>query len=450
MKEGYKDSVIGEIPLDWDAMRIGEVIEEYQNGYAFSPKGYLPEGIPIISMAMISLRGRFQFDETKCKYWDLNDEKILMRYLLKKGDLIMAMTDVTPNKDLIGKMALIDRAGKYFLNQRVGHLKVNAEIIHSQYLAYIGNSENWVNNCRNIASQGAQANIGTKQIVESYIPVPPLPEQRKIAEILSTVDDKIDVIDQQISETQALKKGLMQRLLTKGIGHTEFKDSPLGEIPKSWKVVKFSELISKGIITKIQDGNHGGAHPVTDDFVEEGIPFIMANCISTSNKLNLNKAKRISFNQYKSLRIGFSEPNDVLLTHKGTVGLTAIVEERHGSLMLTPQVTYYRIGDESILNRKFLYYYFQSSTFQHLIDKFSKQSTRAYIGITNQKNLLITLPNDSIEQLKISSILSSVDEKLEVLSDKKTHYQELKQGLMQQLLTGKIRVNGLINKPTMA
>ncbi|WP_319482894.1 restriction endonuclease subunit S [uncultured Draconibacterium sp.] len=272
------------------------------------------------------------------------------------------------------------------------------------------------------------------------IPLPPLPEQQKIAKILSTVDDKIDVIDQQINETQELKKGLMQRLLTKGIGHTEFKDSPLGEIPESWEVLKFSELVSNGVITKIQDGNHGESHPVSDDFVEEGIPFITANCISISNKLDLNKAKRISFNQYKSLRIGFSEPNDILLTHKGTVGLTAIVEQKHGSLMLTPQVTYYRIGDETVLNRRYLYYYFQSSIFQNLIDKFSKQSTRAYIGIANQKNLLITLPKDSFEQQKIASILSSVDEKLEVLEDKKTHYQELKQGLMQQLLTGKIRV----------
>ncbi|RYE89927.1 MAG: restriction endonuclease subunit S [Cytophagaceae bacterium] len=76
------------------------------------------------------------------------------------------------------------------------------------------------------------------------IPLPPIPEQRKIAEILSTLDEKMAVMDEQLAQTQELKKGLMQRLLTKGIGHTQFKDSPLGEIPASWDVNQLDSCLS--------------------------------------------------------------------------------------------------------------------------------------------------------------------------------------------------------------
>ena len=92
------------------------------------------------------------------------------------------------------------------------------------------------------ANKNAQPVISGGKIYPLTIPYPPLPEQQKIAEILSTVDAKIEIIDQQISETSELKKGLMQRLLTKGIGHTKFKDSVLGEIPESWEVKKLSEV----------------------------------------------------------------------------------------------------------------------------------------------------------------------------------------------------------------
>lgn len=214
-----------------------------------------------------------------------------------------------------------------------------------------------------------------------------------------------------------------------------YKITPLGQIPENWEAVTFEELIRRGIISKIQDGNHGESHPISSDFVDEGIPFIMANCITRENKLNLSNAKRISVEQYKSLRIGFAKVGDVLLTHKGTIGLTALVDEEHGDLMLTPQVTYYRVAKPTMLYNKFLYYYFQSSPFQNAIDKFSKQSTRAYIGITAQGKLICTLPTSIEEQHRVVNILSTVDEKIEVIDEQIEQTRELKKGLMHRLFT---------------
>lgn len=437
MIDGYKDSKIGKFPNDWNVTQIQDVLLEYQNGYAFSAKGYVEEGISIISMAMISLKGRFQFDELKCKKWDSKEELSLDRYILKKGELIIAMTDVTPNKDLIGKMAVINIDGKFLLNQRVGWLKLNKKFIDTTYLSYIGNSENWLKNCRSMASQGAQANIGTKQIVESYIPLPPLSQQQKIAEILSTVDDKIEVIDQQIIETQVLKKGLMQRLLTKGIGHTEFKDSPLGMIPKSWDVVQIQQLLDEGRIISHLDGNHGGLYPNADEFINEGVPYIGANCF-LNNRVDFSKCKHLSVERSLKFRKGVAKNGDVLFAHNATVGPVAFLETELDFVILSTTATYYRLDNKTI-DAKYWLFFLSSPTFKNQYEKVMGQSTRNQVPITMQRSFYSILPTFK-EQKEISEILNTSDEKLEILLEKKIHYQELKQGLMQQLLTGKIRV----------
>ena len=160
--------------------------------------------------------------------------------------------------------------------------------------------------------------------------------------------------------------------------------------------------------------------------------------VKYNGKINYNDCKKISEEQYNSLRKGFSYQNDILLTHKATIGLTSIVKGID-KIMLTPQVTAYRIKNFELLFGEYLFYYFQSQYFQKLITMLSKQSTRSYIGITAQKKLLVILP-DLSEQKQIAEILSTVDKKLENLKEKKQSFEELKKGLMQKLLTGQVRV----------
>jgi type I restriction enzyme, S subunit len=205
-------------------------------------------------------------------------------------------------------------------------------------------------------------------------------------------------------------------------------------IPEGWIEKTFSELIDDGVILSIQDGNHGGNHPKSKDFVSYGIPFIMANNI-VDGEVDLIKCKYISPLQARNLRIGFAKIDDVLLTHKGSVGLTAIVPAVDPYIMLTPQVTYYRIQkNSSKLINHFLYYFFQSPSYQELIDQYSKQSTRAYIGITAQKKLSILLP-PLPEQKKIADILTSVDQAIQANQKVIDQSEKVKQGLLQELLT---------------
>jgi type I restriction enzyme S subunit len=248
------------------------------------------------------------------------------------------------------------------------------------------------------------ATITKEQLSSFVIPLPPLPEQQKIAEILSTVDAKIEVIDQQIAETQALKKGLMQRLLTKGIGHTEFKDSPLGEIPKCWEVVKLEKLI------KLKSGDGLSK----SEMIEGNYPVYGGNGITFYHgKFNYEESKLII----------------------GRVGAKC------GCIHRTEKISW--ITDNALIIDKSLKEHdtFFLEYILRKIDLNQYANKNAQPVISGGKIYPLVIPFPPIqEQTKIAEILNSVDEKMNVLSEKKTHYQELKQGLMQQLLTGKIRV----------
>jgi type I restriction enzyme, S subunit len=182
----------------------------------------------------------------------------------------------------------------------------------------------------------------------------------------------------------------------------------------NWKTYKVKELVDLGILERPMDGNHGEIHPKGSDFTESGVPFIMATDIKNS-KLDLLGCKFISKEQSNRLRKGFSYCKDVLLTHKASIGRTAIVPHLESEyIMLTPQVTYYRVKDETQLDYKYLKFYFDSHGFQEIIKSYADiGSTRSYIGITEQLNLPIVLP--PIEnQHRIASILSSLDDKIEL------------------------------------
>jgi type I restriction enzyme S subunit len=181
-----------------------------------------------------------------------------------------------------------------------------------------------------------------------------------------------------------------------------------------WTNTTVADLVSEGVLERPMDGNHGAIHPKTSDFVEDGIPFIMASDMK-NNRVDLENCSHISGAQARSLRKGFAKTGDVLLSHKATIGRTAIVGEIGTPfIMLTPQVTYYRILRPEVLDRRYLSYYFRSREFRHIFEQWAGAgSTRAYIGITDQKRLPIRFP-DIATQRSIARFIGALDDKIEL------------------------------------
>jgi type I restriction enzyme S subunit len=229
--------------------------------------------------------------------------------------------------------------------------------------------------------------------------------------------------------------------MTKLMEKQKFKQTEIGEIPEDWEVLSIETLISRELIEKPLDGNHGNIHPKNNDFIEDGIPFVMANNIHDGN-LNLKTCHYISQKQADKLQKGFAIIGDVLLTHKGTVGNVAIVEKLETPyIMLTPQVTYYRVKNSNMLCSSYIKQYFQYNLFQQTIKNISGGGTRAYIGITTQRQLPFILSSIQ-EQIAIATVLSDTDELITSLDKLIAKKKAIKQCAMQELLTGKKRLPG--------
>jgi len=221
-----------------------------------------------------------------------------------------------------------------------------------------------------------------------------------------------------------------------------YKMTEVGEIPEDWEATTVGDLVKEGVIENPLDGNHGELHPKSNDFVSYGIPFIMANNIHNGN-IDFERCAYIRKEQADSLRKGFSIHGDVLLTHKATIGNTAIVGEIiFDYLMLTPQVTYYRVADPSRLSNIYLRHFFDYPKFQSVLKMLSGGGTRSYIGITAQLQLPVVIPPTKAEQEAIAAALSDADALIESLEQLIAKKRDIKQGAMQELLTGKRRLPG--------
>ncbi len=260
-----------------------------------------------------------------------------------------------------------------------------------------------------------------------FISRPPLPEQKKIAEILNAVDEEIQKTDEIIATTEKLKHGLMQQLFTRGIGHTKFKKTKLGDMPKKWDVISVGEIIEKVI------DNRGKTPPLSAD----GHELIEVNAIDSKQKSpNYNNVTKFvseeTFNTW--FRNGHPTKGDVLIPTVGTVGVAALMQEDRGCI--AQNIVGLRVKKEVFA--EYFYYLSISSLFVNQIYKVLMGAVQPSLKVPHMLGFMIPLP-DAKEQRKIAEILSSVDEKISVNQKLKDKLTLLKKGLMQDLLSGKVR-----------
>lgn len=448
----YKNSGvewIGEIPEDWVSSKLKLVSEivtgntpstsnennytENQSGYVWVKPTYLNSFIPVLD------------SEQK-----LTEEGIKSTRKVPKGSVMIccigntlgrfgvAGKDLCTNQQINSVVAFTERLDN-------GFCKFYASLISSELIKFA-----------NFVTLPILTKTGLGDIP---IILPSFEEQKSIAHYLdqktTIIDTLLEKTKQKITTLQEQRTAIINQAVTKGLTHLPpaeggTKGVPLknsgvewiGEIPEHWIMPDIKKLIQKGSIEH-QDGNHGELHPTANDYVDYGIPFIMASNVSNGN-IDFKKCKKLAKQLTDKLRIGFSKEGDVLLTHKGTVGNTAIVSNLDFDyIMLTPQVTYYRTTDENLLN-KFIYFFFNSDAFKTQIDIIaSKGSTRAYIGLIQQKELKMVTPPIK-EQISISNYLDGKTTELDTLIQKEKQriklLKEYRQSLISEVVTGKLCV----------
>lgn len=336
-----------------------------------------------------------------------------------------AYSTIHLNEGSIGYLDICDVA---VLSPMYTVFKINEEKLNRDFLYDSLKSHKYLNIYNQIGegSIDRRASISFSKFKEIEISVPPLKEQKKIAEILSTVNSQIDDMDILIKKTKELMKGLMQRLLTKGIGRKELKQTELGEIPLEWQVIKIEDICD------IVD--YRGKTP---NKVESGIFLVTAKNIGKGFINYQSSSEFIKEEDYDStMSRGIPKVGDVLFTTEAPLGNVANVDREN--IALAQRVIKFR-GNKEIVNNYYLKYYMLGETFQGNILNEATGSTVLGIKGSRLKKILLAIPSLE-EQKQISNILSSVDIQIEKHEDKKTKLGKLKKGLMQQLLTGKVRV----------
>ena len=187
---------------DWQEKRLGD-ITKVQGGYAFKSENFKENGIPIIRISNLSIDS-FGIDKNNLVFYDEMENED--NFIINKGDLLIALSGAT-----VGKIAVYDLDSKAYLNQRVGLFK-RTTLFYYKFMVQYTKSTVFSNQLKNIIVAGAQPNISPKDIENFTIKLPSLAEQQKIADFLSSIDSKIDLLDKELEGLRAFKKSLLQQM----------------------------------------------------------------------------------------------------------------------------------------------------------------------------------------------------------------------------------------------
>ena len=297
--------------------------------------------------------------------------------------------------------------------------------ILKEYLYYFLSTEPLFNLIDSLSQRtSGQTGIDMEALKEYPFPIPPKKEQKKIANILSSLDEQIELTDQLIEKTKKLKKGLLQKLLTKGIrgNGNELKETKIGQIPSNWNLLKLEELVEI----------RSGCSPSKITFENTKyakFPFFKVNDMNFTTKF-LSKSK-LYFNK---ANIPLMEKGMVVFPKRGAAIFTNKIALLSQDSLFDTNIMGLKCLNRNI-NNEYLFYYLMFIG----LEKVADTSSIPQINNKHINPLLISVPPLE-EQQKIVEVLSTVDNTVDNYSYKREKLQQLKLGLMQNLLNGKIRV----------
>lgn len=290
-------------------------------------------------------------------------------------------------------------------------------------------------------SQTTQANLNAEKVKSFKISYPPLPKQKKIAKILSTVDAVIEKTESAIAKYQAIKQGLMHDLFTRGIDVNTgklrptpqeapelYKESALGLIPREWEVEELGNLSNK-----VTDGTH-----FTPNYTESGIPFLRVTDVQT-NKIEFDKIKYVSKKEHNELiKRCYPEKGDILYSKNGTIGIPKLVDwDWEFSIFVSLALIKPRI---ELIKSEYLLQLLPEEIIWKQIRQRAKQGTVTNLHLEEIREFLIPLPTKK-EQEAICKRGIVIKNKIQIEQQALAKYQQIKAGLLQDLLTGKVAVS---------
>lgn len=277
-----------------------------------------------------------------------------------------------------------------------------------------------------------QTGVDMEALRNYKLPLPPLAEQKKIAEILRSVEESIASTQAVIDQTHKVKQGLLQQLLTKGIGHTKFKESAIGKIPEAWQITTLNNIVEKN---GLQIGPFGSQLHASD-YTDEGLPVVMPKDI-VDGKIVADKIARIPETIGVKLKRHQLKTGDIVFGRRGDIGRCGLVSEFEENWYCGTGCIRARLKKE--VNPLYLIHYLRLATTIQWLNDNAVGQTMLNLNTTIIGNLPVVLPTQE-EQNKIAENFEGFEQQFFNLNCELSVLFTLKRGLMQDLLTGKFRV----------
>ena len=416
---GYKQTVLGPIPNSWEAVLLGDLFV-FKNGLN-KAKSYFGSGTPIVNYMDVYERPGLRPDDLLGRV-SLTPEEI-RNFKVQRGDVFFTRTSETVEEIGVASVMLYEPYDTVFsgfvlrarprdgrLNNRYKQYCFASRVVRSQIISN--------------ATYTTRALTNGRALSTVWIAVPPSPEQRAIAEVLSDVDGLIDSLEALIAKKRAIKQATMQQLLT---GKTR-----LPGFSGAWETVKMGQIGSLygGLSGKSKSDFEGGnARYVT-------FLGVLENVI-----LDIRHTERV--------HVGHSESQnsvmkgDLLFNASsetpGDLAIGAVMGEQLDNLYLNSFCFGFRIHDKDKYVPLFLAYFFRGNVGRDIMNALAQGATRYNMSKIQFRALELSIPSGD-EQRAIAAVLSDMDAEIAALEQRRDKTIAIKQGMMQQLLTGRVRL----------
>lgn len=392
--DGYKLTEVGVIPNNWEFDSLG-LICVYQNGTSLEKYFNNSDGYKVISIGNYSTSGNYIDNETFISKLFTSSVK---KFILDQNDLTMILNDKTSTGEIIGRVLLVEKNEQYVFNQRTMRLTTKGNVL-PKYLYFLINSDVVHKQIIRLAKPGTQIYVNTNDITELAVAYPKsTTEQTTIVAVLSEISTLIEKLELLIKKKKNIKQGAMQELLTGKRRLPGFSDK--------WEKKKLGELLEYEQPTKYLVKNEEYDENNNTPVLTAGKTFILG--FTKETKGIFNNLPVIIFDDFTTATKYVNFP------FKAKSSAMKMLKPRTKNVNL-------RLVFEKI----------------QMIDFKLKDHKRYWISEYQNQEVSMPKPN---EQTAISSVLADIDLEIKLLEKNLEKYKQIKQGTMQVLLTGKIRL----------
>ncbi len=411
-RPGFKKTPLGWVPVEWEVRTIGDTAKVTSGGTPDRKRSeYWNGNIPWITTSLIDFN---EIEQAK-EFITLEGLRNSSTKIFEPGTILLALYGQGKTRGKVGVLkiqATINQACAAIIPKNIVDVRFFFQYLCKSYKAL-----------RNLSNTGNQENLSGELVKSFLIPLPPLPEQRRIAAILGAWDRAIELTQELLRAKESQKKGLMQRLLS---GKVRVRGAE-----GAWREVIFGDLGTpfRGLAGKNKE-----------DF-GEGKPYIPY--------LNVFNNDRIDALDLDFVKVGANETQnrviygDLLFTVSSEtpdeVGMSSVLLDELGEVYLNSFCFGFRLNSFDVLHPDFARFLFRGAEIRKKISALAQGSTRYNLSKNQMMKMCLELPIVE-EQAAIARILCAADAEIGLLRAQAAQLQEQKRGLMQQLLTGKTRV----------